>query len=152
MLFCKCKTQILMAVCSIWVSVWGGGEVVKNVHAPMPPNRGNTVPYLPKLYGKPCTWWQEVNLELSFKTQSSVQFFWSFIFSFCMCFHLSSLPPPPLRDGGILILKSSNHSGEELFFIIWEGKPKIVFIFTSLVLKWHMQTVVWWWFHGENVS
>ena len=70
-----------MVVCSIWVSVgWGGGGgvgVVENVHAPMPPppNRGNIVPYLPNIYGKPCTWWQELNLELSFETQSSLQFF-----------------------------------------------------------------------------
>ena len=73
-----------MAVCIIWVSVRGGGSI-KNVHAPMPPpNRRNTFPYLPKFCGKPYTWWQELNLELTFETQSSLQFFGSFIFSFCM--------------------------------------------------------------------
>ena len=62
-----------MAVCSIWVSVrGGGGGVVKNVHGPHAPQIGETVPYLPKIYGKPCTWWQELNLELSFETQSSL--------------------------------------------------------------------------------
>ena len=34
-----------------------GGQKCSCPHAP-PPNRGNTVPYLPKIYGKPCTWWQ----------------------------------------------------------------------------------------------
>ena len=61
-----------MAVCSIWVSVGGGGGVVKNVHAHHAPQIGETVPYLPKIYGKPSTWWQELNLELSFETQSSL--------------------------------------------------------------------------------
>ena len=28
----------------------------------MTPSRGNTVPYLPKIYGKPCTWWQGFSL------------------------------------------------------------------------------------------
>ena len=61
-----------MAVCSIWVSV-GGGGVVKNVHPPHAPQIGETAPYLPpKIYGKPCTWWQELNLELSLETQSSL--------------------------------------------------------------------------------
>ena len=65
-----------MAVCSIWVSV--GEGLVKNVHAPHAPYAphapqiGETVPYRPKIYGKPCTWWQELNLELSFETQSSL--------------------------------------------------------------------------------
>ena len=58
-----------MAVCSIWVSVRGGGQ---KCSCPMPPQIGETVPYLPKIYGKPCTWWQELNLELSFETQSSL--------------------------------------------------------------------------------
>ena len=58
-----------MAVCSIWVSVGGGGGWSKMF---MPPQIGETVPYLPKIYGKPCTWWQELNLELSFETQSSL--------------------------------------------------------------------------------
>ena len=96
--------------------------------------------------------------------------------------------PQPLGNGGILILKSSNHWWKA-FFIIWRAIPyvrkvimvtkggakirskqlsytivffqgkvtsigtfkeKKVFIFTSLALKWHMQTAVWWWFHGEN--
>ena len=30
-------------------------EVVKNIFSPMPPIRGNTVPYLPKIYEKPRT-------------------------------------------------------------------------------------------------
>ena len=57
-----------MAVCSIWVSVEEG--LFKNVHALHAPQIGETVPYRPKIYGKPCTWWQELNLELSFETQS----------------------------------------------------------------------------------
>ena len=73
MLFYKSKTQILMAVCIIWVSVREGG-VSKMFMPPCPPNRRNTVPYLPKFYGKPCTWWQELNLELTFETKSSLQF------------------------------------------------------------------------------
>ena len=52
-----------------------GFSLIKNVHAPMPPNRGSTVPYLPKIYGKPCTWWKELNLELTFETQSTLQFY-----------------------------------------------------------------------------
>ena len=47
-----------MAVCSIWV-LGGGGR--------------NTVPYLPKIYGKPCTWRQDLNLELSFETLCYIQ-------------------------------------------------------------------------------
>ena len=55
-----------MAVCSIWVQVLCFGGWSKIFIPPRPPNRGNTVPYLPKIYGKPCTWWLELNLELSF--------------------------------------------------------------------------------------
>ena len=70
-----------MAVCIIWVSV--GSKMF------MPPclsNRGNTVPYLPKIYGKPCTWWQELNLELDFETQSSLSFFEVLYLVFaCIC-------------------------------------------------------------------
>ena len=65
-----------MAVCSVWVLGGGAsGWVVKKIHAlpPCPPNKRNPVPYLPKIYGKPCTWWQELNLELSFETQSSLK-------------------------------------------------------------------------------
>ena len=62
-----------MAVCSIWVSVGVGGGWSKMFMPPHAPQIGETVPYLPpKIYGKPCTWWQELNLELSFETQSSL--------------------------------------------------------------------------------
>ena len=63
----------------------GRGYGKKHLYPPCPPpSRGNTVPYLSKIYGKPCTWWQEFSLELSFEAQSSLQIFWSFKFSFCM--------------------------------------------------------------------
>ena len=54
-----------------------GGDV-KNFcfpRVPCPQSRSNTVPYLSKIYGKPCTWWQEFSLELSFEAQSSLQIF-----------------------------------------------------------------------------
>ena len=71
------------------VCVFGGevGVGFKSIcipHVPCPSSSGNTVPYLSKIYGKPCTWWQEFSLELSFEAQSSLQIFWSFKFSFCM--------------------------------------------------------------------
>ena len=59
-----------MAVCSIWVSVGEGGG--QKCSCPHVPQIWETVPYLPKIYGKPCTWWQVLNLELSFETQSSL--------------------------------------------------------------------------------
>ena len=49
-------------------------------------------------------------------------------FSFLIDFIDGVLPPPPpphppLRDGGILILKSSNHSGEEIFLSYGRASP-----------------------------
>ena len=52
-----------------------GGGCQKYLYPPCPPSRGNTVPYLPKICEKPCTWWQELSLELSFEAQSSLQMF-----------------------------------------------------------------------------
>ena len=62
---------------------WGGG-VQKHLYPPCLPGRGNTVPYLTNIYRKPCTWWHEFSLELSFEAQLSLQIFWRFKFSFCM--------------------------------------------------------------------
>ena len=61
-----------MAVCMRYLGFRGGGGLwwSKKFIPPCPPNRGSTVPYLPKIYRKPCTWWQELNLELSFETQN----------------------------------------------------------------------------------
>ena len=77
---------------NVCVCVWGWGEGggredgfgQKHLYPPCLPSRGNTVSYLPKIYGKPCTRWQEFSLELSFEAQSSLQIIWSFEFSFCM--------------------------------------------------------------------
>ena len=46
-------------------------------------------------------------------------------FSFLINFNdgVLPLPPHPLRDGSILILKSSNHSGEELFLPYGRESP-----------------------------
>ena len=78
--------QQAVSVC-MCVGVWGGGGGGgwrEWEYPPCPPSRGNTVPSLSRIYGKPCTWWQEFSLELSFEAQSSLQIFWSFKFSFCM--------------------------------------------------------------------
>ena len=64
---CVCCVSVGVCVCL------GGGQ--KLLYPPCPLSRGDTVPYLPKIYGKPCTWWQEFSLELSFEAQSSLQIF-----------------------------------------------------------------------------
>lgn len=56
---------------------------------PMPScllSRGNPAQYLPNIYGKPCTWWQELNLKLSFKISHLFNFFEGFNIVFaCIC-------------------------------------------------------------------
>ena len=80
--------QALCVFVCVCVGGEGGGREVeyvqKHLYPPCLPSRGNTVPYLSKIYGKSCTWWQEFSLELSFEALSSLQTFWSFKFSFCM--------------------------------------------------------------------
>ena len=76
--FFQQAVSVCVCVCVVGVG-WGEWE-----YPPCPPSRGNTVPSLSRIYGKPCTWWQEFSLELSFEAQSSLQIFWSFKFSFCM--------------------------------------------------------------------
>ena len=84
---CVCahaRMRACMYVCvrmRVCVCMWGGCQ--KHLYPPCLPSRGNTVPYLPKIYGKPCTWWQELSLELSFEAQSSLLFL-SLIFA-CIC-------------------------------------------------------------------
>ena len=43
----------------VCVSVYGGGGGggKKDLYHPYLPSRGNIVPFVPKIYGKPCTWW-----------------------------------------------------------------------------------------------
>ena len=73
---CVC-VRVYVCVCvSVYVCVCmrgGGGGWSKTFVPPVPPSRANTVPYLPKIYGKPCTWWQEFSPELVFEAQSSPQ-------------------------------------------------------------------------------
>ena len=66
------SVSVSVCVCVLCVCVVGWSETFVS---PCPPSTGNTVPYLSKIYGKPCTWWQEFSLELSFEAQSSLQIF-----------------------------------------------------------------------------
>ena len=46
----------LFSASCVCVCVWGGGEGgQKHLYPPCPPSRGNAVPYLSKIYGKPST-------------------------------------------------------------------------------------------------
>ena len=80
------RSRVCMCVCAhacVRMYVGRGGRGQKHLYPPCLPSRGNTVPYLPKIYGIPCTWWQKLSLELSFEAQSSLLFL-SLIFA-CIC-------------------------------------------------------------------
>ena len=79
----RARARVCMCVCACVCAYVCGGGGQKHLYPPCLPSRGNTVPYLPKIYGIPCTWWQELSLELSFEAQSSLLFL-SLIFA-CIC-------------------------------------------------------------------
>ena len=80
----RAHARVYVCVCAhACVRMYVGGGRSKTLYPPCLPSRGNTVPYLPKIYGIPCTWWQELSLELSFEAQSSLLFL-SLIFA-CIC-------------------------------------------------------------------
>lgn len=53
------------------------GRGLKNSwpHIPQLWKRGNPAPYIPVICGKTCTWQQTLSQALSFKTKSSIEFF-----------------------------------------------------------------------------
>ena len=65
--------------------VWGmGGQ--KHLYPPCPPSRGNAVPYLSKIYGKPCTGGRNSVLNWVLRLNHLFKFFEVLVLVFaCIC-------------------------------------------------------------------